>query len=476
MNASPNRTRARLAGARIVVALAAFTLVGCKATYSERIGEFRAAYRDGDFDRAADLVEDLIAEDSELDRTYVATPVALADAPELARDDAWLLGLELAMTALARGDIGGAKALLARGKLELERHAEATAVDWIESAILDDTYAAYRGYDHEIVLVRAMIALCELLERSGDAPAAVAEISAKQAEFLANGFGGAGSYDYRLLYPRVALGAYLEAILHESAGRASDAYRSYRVARDDGADLDSIRAALARTDRGGAPRSATHGVVHVFGLLGSSPTLIESLHPPTEMARGLAGVAIMLVGDAGSPAMQVPIKVPTLYLNDEFVPSLAIEAPGFRAVDSEAILDLNGLFESELDAWMPWILARAMARRSLKAAASAVLERVIRDSVGGDEGDVAGFVAGAVLNLGSTAVEDADTRSWSTLPAQIHVARLVLPAGVHDIAFGSLARAHVRVDPGRDSFVVVIAPDPQMPGAAIVDAQSRIDN
>lgn len=478
MNVLPMRFRSARRLAPAALALAAIGATGCKATYSERVAEFRAAYRDGDFELAADRIETLIAEDSELDRTYIATPIALAHAPELGRDDAWLLALELGMTALARGDVAGARALFERGKLELDRHAEATAVDWIESSILDDTYAAYRGHDHEVVLVRSMIALCALLLRTDDRYEVVAEVSRKQAELLEAGFGGAGSYDYRLLYPRIALGKYLEAILLEDAGRPLDAYRAYRAARDDGADLNVVAAALRRTERGGAaaPRSESHGTVHVIALLGSSPTLIESLHPPTEMARGLAGVAIMLIGEAGSPAMQLPIKVPRLWVNDEFVPSLAIDATGARAIDTEPILDLNGLFASELEAWMPWILARAMARRALKAAASAVVERAIRGSVGGDGGEVAGFVAGAALNLGTSAVEDADTRSWSTLPAQFHVARIELQAGVHDIAFGPLSRAHVKVTAGRDSYVVVIAPDPNMPGSAIVDAQSRVDN
>lgn len=456
--------------------LCSIFVLGCKATYSERVGEFRAAYRDGDFDRATDLIEGMICEEAELDRTYVATPTALAHAPELGRDDAWLLALDLAMTRLALGDVEGATALLERGRIELDRHAEKTAVDWIESAILDDTYAAYHGYDHEVVLVRTMLALCALLERKGDPFAAVAEVSRKQAELVVTGFGGSGGYDYRLLYPRVALGTYLEAILHEGVGRNLEAYRAYRATRDDGADLDLVNEALRRTDHGGAPPSSTHGTLHVFALLGSSPTLIETLHPPTELARGLAGVAIALIGEAGSAGMQLPIKVPQLYLHDEFTPSIGIDAPGFKTLETETMLDLNGLFAAELDAWMPWILARAMARRSLKAAASATLERVIAGNVSGEYGDTIGFMAGAALNLGTTAVEDADTRSWTTLPAQFQVARLVLPAGTHDIAFGALARANVRVTAGRDSYVVVIAPDPVMPGAVIVDAHSRMEN
>ena len=44
-------------------------------------------------------------------------------------------------------------------------------------------------------------------------------------------------------------------------------------------------------------------------------------------------------------------------------------------------------------------------------------------------GDIAGWVA----NIFGAATESADTRSWLTLPADVHLVRLNLPAGVHDL-------------------------------------------
>jgi uncharacterized protein len=476
--ASPPAVGRRTFGLRGVGGLlvAATVLSGCKATYSERVGEFRAAFRSGDFAHAENLVDQHLADETDLDLTYVSKAAALAAAPELANDDAWLLGLEKGMTVLARGDVDGARALFERGRAELEHHVEATAVDWIESVILDDTYMAYRGYDHELVMLRTMIALCALLQGRDDAARDVEELVRFEQALAEGAFGASSGYDYRMLIPRVALGSYLAANLHESAGRAVDAFRMYRDLRDAGADLDLIVAAMKRTERGGAPPSTTHGVVHIFTLVGSSPTLIEAVHPPTEFARSLAGVAVALYAEAGSAAMAVPIKVPQVFVNDEFVASLTVDVPGFQSVETEALVDFNHIFITELEAFMPWILARAMARRSLKAAAVAVVETQVRDAIGGDQGDLAGFVAGATLSLGATAVEDADTRSWSSLPAQVQVARLALPAGVHDIAVGPLARAHVKVTPGRDSYMLIIAPEPMSPGAAIVDAYSRVSN
>ncbi len=456
----------------LLLALCAGGVVGCKATYSDRVGQYRYAYRSSQFELADRILDDILLEDAKIDGALAADAIRLAEQPEISEHDAWLLLLEKGMTRLALDDVKGAQALFERARIELDRHWESSATDYLESTILDDTYRAYRGYDHEVLLVRVMLALCDLLEGSGRAMEKAADISRTQQALLDHGFGAESGYDYRALYPRIALGSYLEGTILESKGMQTEAKRAYRTARDDGADLNILAEALRRIDRGAGPRRDV-GVVHVIALLGGSPALIETRHAPTEAARALAGVAVMIAADAGSPAWQVPIKVPQLYVPDEFVAPLSIETRGMKPVVTESIIDLNGLFREELDAMMPWVLARAMVRRSLKAAAAGVLERVVTRNVGGDFGPTAGFLAGATLNMGATAVEDADTRSWTSLPAQVHVGRLELAPGEHEISFGALGRARVTVSAGSDSYVVVIEPAPEAPAAVLVDRASR---
>ncbi len=50
-------------------------------------------------------------------------------------------------------------------------------------------------------------------------------------------------------------------------------------------------------------------------------------------------------------------------------------------------------------------------------------------------------VAGALANLFGAATESADTRSWLTLPENIHLARMSLPAGTYDLTVEILDRA-----------------------------------
>jgi hypothetical protein len=75
---------------------------------------------------------------------------------------------------------------------------------------------------------------------------------------------------------------------------------------------------------------------------------------------------------------------------------------------------------------MAAIKARAAGRAAAKGAGYAAAEAAAGGSKAG------GVVAGAGLSA-MAAFEEADTRAWSTLPAEIRMARVVLPEGIHDV-------------------------------------------
>jgi hypothetical protein len=116
---------------------------------------------------------------------------------------------------------------------------------------------------------------------------------------------------------------------------------------------------------------------------------------------------------------------------------------------------------------MPWMLARAAVRRAGKAVGA----KVAYDAAGSDE--TAQLFAGILTNLALTIGEKADTRNWTSLPAQVQVARFELAAGEHelDLSHGMLAR--VRVAAGKDTIVLVVQPDLTQAGAVLVDVWSR---
>lgn len=445
----------------------------CRSSYSERISDFEELYRSANFAVAEQVVDDRIAQETALEISQVRDARLLAESPACATGDAFLYLLEKAMARLAQQDAAGALVLLRRARDEMDARAHASAADYLESTILDDTYRSYRAFDHELLMVRSLIALCDLMEGGHDAFPLALDIAAKQRELIETGFGAEVDWNYRLLYPRIAFGSYLEGVLLESKRRGSEAEKAYRNAQNDGCDAKLIASGMQRARSGRYTADPGHGVVHVFFLLGSSPTLIETTHPPTDMGRMLAGVAITLVADSASAAMQVPIRVPQVAIRDDYVVPVEVGANGKSVAMSESLIDLNGIVSEELDAMMEWIVARAMVRRAVKAAAAATLESVLRKNIDSKHADDIAFLAGSVLNMGTTAVENADTRSWTALPAQLHAARLELPVGVQHLAFGSLSGCDVRVSAGHDAFVIVIMPDPNLPAAVIVDRGSR---
>ncbi len=90
-----------------------------------------------------------------------------------------------------------------------------------------------------------------------------------------------------------------------------------------------------------------------------------------------------------------------------------------EAISTE-VKDINNIAEKTLAHYLPTITARALAR--------AVAKYKTADKVG-DHNALAGFA----LMVTNYATEVADTRSWLTLPGDIHLARLPLAPGKYDI-------------------------------------------
>jgi hypothetical protein len=89
-------------------------------------------------------------------------------------------------------------------------------------------------------------------------------------------------------------------------------------------------------------------------------------------------------------------------------------------VQTEAFASIEELAIAELERNQPAILARAAARAMLKYQLS---------NQAGKENELAGLL----INITGLLTERADTRSWSTLPASIQLARVALPPGEYDL-------------------------------------------
>lgn len=93
---------------------------------------------------------------------------------------------------------------------------------------------------------------------------------------------------------------------------------------------------------------------------------------------------------------------------------------GQRSANSTKVKDINNIAEKTLAQYLPTITARAVARAMAK-------HNVAREV--GDRNSLAGLA----MMVTNYATEVADTRSWLTLPGELHLARLPLPPGKYDI-------------------------------------------
>jgi len=91
-----------------------------------------------------------------------------------------------------------------------------------------------------------------------------------------------------------------------------------------------------------------------------------------------------------------------------------------RRVNTEPMENISGIALRTLEQRMPAIMARALAR--------AVIKYKMSRQAGENDG-----LAGLLMNIAGVVSEQADTRSWLTLPAEIQMARVTLPPGDYNV-------------------------------------------
>jgi hypothetical protein len=465
------------AGLKYVAMAGVLLMAGC-ASYSTKVEQLRTEYGAGSYAEAEAFVDEQLIEELGVQSGSISGARFEAGALDPSRGDVLLLLLEKSMLRLSQGDPESAVKLLrvARDQLDVNFQYDTGAfVGELSSMAGDDRMRDYVGADYDHIMVRVMLALCDLLAGDGDAYAYAVQVGEKQEEIIGSPLGeaaGREGYRPRESYSRVSLGSYLQGVVREDKFALDEAARAYeRALAFEGGEHALYSEALDRAKSSGHTAEG-RGALQVFYLAGRGPHLIASRYNPTERAVRLTGIFLLLLNRTTAVIGQSPVPVPMVVVNDPHVASLSISSVnGAGAVaKTQAVLDVNAVAQEQLDANMPLIAARALARRAIKAAVAHAAGKAA-----GKNSNNAQAVAGAVsLLLGAvtTIAEDADTRSWATLPAQIQSARLELPAGVNTVDFGGTS-ADIRISAGRDSYVLLMRPSLSEPPVVIIDRYSK---
>lgn len=144
----------------------------------------------------------------------------------------------------------------------------------------------------------------------------------------------------------------------------------------------------------------------------------------------------------------VPVAFPK-YVSRPY--SIAAMEPRLAAATQitgpELVEDIGAIAEKDLADRRARIYAKAVARAAIKYAIQKGAEEAARQASNGDQNQAL-LVAGTQLlgTIGRFATEQADKRVWSTLPDEIWMTSLIVPAGRHDLEVDFLTAQAILVE------------------------------
>jgi hypothetical protein len=257
-------------------------------------------------------------------------------------------------------------------------------------------------------------------------------------------------------------GSYLAGFIFEKSGQPQEAMRYYDEALQYGA-FESLEPALLRLAQKSSYRTpritkvldAARGAPEADAEQGDVLVVVNYGRVPEKLPKRVPiGLALTYASGIISPndaarANELAAQGLVTWVN---YPTLADNRPVSPArlfIDNKPV-ELELALEVDSEAQKAWEGARGTL------VASAITRLIARLVAGETTKKVAGGgLLGAVLSLGTqatlTATDVPDTRSWSTLPARIAIARLPLAPGQHQVeisASGSSRKVPVDLKPG----------------------------
>ena len=386
-------------------------------------------------------------------------------------NDADVLKLEHAVVDLSAGRVAEAERTLREVRDRFDHLDQTDVAEKALSMLTDDNTAAYVGEDYEKVLIRAFLALTNLMGDGSDAAAYALQVGQKQDEIVQAGKDKHGD-NPKLAYKHIALGAYLQGVLAEETHlNYDDAARYYVKVCSWEQGFRSAKADVQRAQNG-AHSDRGNGVLYVFTLVGRGPYKEETIELPSTVSLLIADRILSATGKHTLPPTIAPIKVPKVVLSMNNVNNIGVSVDGRPSGMTETITDVSHMALEQYEAVYPRVIARAVVRRVVKKGVIYAGKEVI----GGDQNpwiNLAFDATGVVWE----ATEAADTRCWGLLPDRIQVLRLEIPVGEHRIGlrpiggYGVMGRDEaqtVTIADGRNTYMLANFPDSRLVGKILV--------
>lgn len=336
------------------------------------------------------------------------------------------------------------------------------------SFIINDNIIPYDGEDFEKVMVNVFLALN--FAQKGDFDGALVE--ARKVDIKLREY--ARQYDDKNTYREDAFIRYITGALYESSGEMNDAFIAYRNAyrtyeqyrqpygvNAPGFLLDDIVRTATLMDfteereefeqLGGKPydrsKRLEEGTILVITYVGHAPKK-EQIRPSVSIP-DTSGILHTF-------QIALPKFVPRYFGGREYSID-AVSATDSLSSVAEVAQDITAIASKALDERLAMIYLKSGGRAVLKFLAAEKAKSELKKN----ESKFVNIFGSIAIDLLIGATEQADTRSWQTLPAQIHLARIHAKPGAYTLRVKSsdglfaVRDLSVNVRAGRTSFVIV---------------------
>ena len=214
-----------------------------------------------------------------------------------------------------------------------------------------------------------------------------------------------------------------------------------------------------------------NGVVHVLALVGSGPFRVEV---DERVTRGSLAIAHHIWAGSRGRAVIPNLsrgKIPAVAVYEDNPTEVHVTVDGSSSGATALLADIEALALEEFETIREHIVARAFLRRAFKIAATQLaIEAANKDNDRRGEysdGDALRDLGLSAVGLLWSALEGADLRCWSLLPASFQALRVELPEGEHlislqagkkGVAAGAPREVKINVRDGYNTYVVAIFP------------------
>lgn len=365
------------------------------------------------------------------------------------------------------GEPDSSNKFLLQAEREIEDLFTKSVSGQILSFVVNDNLLAYEGEDHEKVLVNVFLALNFAEKRDIDAALVEArKVDLKLREYTRQ-------YDGKNTYKEDAFIRYLTGVLYETAGEVNDAFIAYRNAYHTykayestygitapGFLLDDIVRTATQMNfeeerlefekLGGKPydrRRRNDGSVLVVTYVGKGPQ--KSQIRPSVSIADTAGIIHTF-------QIALPKFEPRYSGGREYEVMLASGRDTIVST-ADVAYNITAIAGKALDDRITNIYLKSGGRAVLKFLAAEKAKSDLKKN----QNTLVNILGSIAIDAIVAATEQADTRAWRILPAQIHLSRIHLPVGSYVCAVSandgnfSLRDVPVEVKPGKTSIVIV---------------------